>query len=73
MDRLLGALITRAKRRGLAGEPLWLAVAGAAWLVRRGRNQPKRPLWSGRLAPGERLQISVREPGAAESAATSGE
>jgi hypothetical protein len=73
VDRILGVLISRATRRGLAGEPLWLAVAGAAWLVRRGRNRRPRPAWSGRLGPGQRLQISVLDAGASGSAAHNGE
>jgi hypothetical protein len=64
VDRLLGSLVSRAARRGFGGEPLWLAVAGAAWLVRRGRNQRNKVAWSGRLGPGERLVIAVAEPGA---------
>jgi len=66
VDRLLRTLVTRAWRRGVAGEPLWLAVAGAAWLVRRGRTRRDAPAWSGRLSPGERLVIAVsdrRTPG----------
>ena len=42
MDRLLRVLVTRAMRRGFAGEPIWLAVAAAAWLVRRGRRPGRR-------------------------------
>jgi len=62
VDRLLRSLVSRAARRGLAGEPLWLAVAGAAWLVRRGRTRREAPAWSGRLMPGERLVIAVSDP-----------
>ena len=51
MDRLLRILVTRAMRRGRGGEPIWLAVAGAAWLVRRGlksrgRGGLERARWS---------------------------
>ena len=73
MDRLLRALVTRATRRGFAGEPVWLAVAAAAWLVRRSRTSNKDVAWSGRLRPGQQLVISVAEPGAAPTAPTGGE
>jgi hypothetical protein len=62
MDRLLSRLVRRALRRGLAGEPVWLAVGVAAWLVRRARNRGPDVVWSGRLEPGERLVISSRGP-----------
>jgi len=52
-------LVTRAMRRGRAGEPIWLAVAGAAWLVRRGIKSRDQVAWSGRLEPGQRLVIAV--------------
>jgi len=62
VDRLLRSLVSRAARRGFAGEPLWLAVAGAAWLVRRSRTRREAPAWRGRLAPGEGLVIAVSDP-----------
>ncbi|HXZ62933.1 MAG TPA: hypothetical protein VEG62_09335 [Acidimicrobiales bacterium] len=68
MDRLLRLLVRRSMRRGLAGEPLWLAVAGAAWLVHRTLSRPVEPAWSGRLRPGQRLVVDVvdaRHPPAA--------
>ncbi|HUY64211.1 MAG TPA: hypothetical protein VMV14_06800 [Acidimicrobiales bacterium] len=64
MDRLLGALVTRGVRRGLGGEPLWLAVGLAAWLVRRARRSEPPVVWSGRLAPGQSLVIGARGPDA---------
>lgn len=62
MNRLLGTLVSRAVRRGIAGEPLWLAVAAAAWLVRRSRRTDPDPLWRGRLRPGEHLDVRVHGP-----------
>jgi len=59
VDRLLRMLVSRAMRRGRAGEPIWLAVAGAAWLVRRSLKSRDQVAWSGRVHPGERLVISV--------------
>jgi hypothetical protein len=50
-----------ARRRGLAGEPLWLAVAIAAWLVRRSLRQSP-PMWSERLEPGDQLTVTTMEP-----------
>ncbi len=59
MDRLLGFLVTRAVRRGRAGEPIWLAVAAAAWMVRRTLKSREPVAWSGRVEPGQRLVIAV--------------
>jgi hypothetical protein len=73
MDRLLRTLVSRAARRGLAGEPVWLAVAAAAWLVRRARSQRDEVVWSGRVEPGERIVIAVGDPGAAQPAPAGGE
>ena len=64
MDRLLRALASRAARRGMGGEPLWLAVAVAAWLVRRARNQRDEVVWRGRVEPGQRLVVAVAGHGA---------
>jgi hypothetical protein len=64
MDRLLKRLVTRAMRRGLAGEPVWLVVGVVAWLVRRARARGPAVVWSGRLEPGERLLLSSRGPDA---------
>jgi hypothetical protein len=68
VDRLLRTLVTRAARRGFAGEPLWLGVAAAAWLVRRGRSRGPDVAWRGRVRPGERLVITVTERGASAAA-----
>lgn len=56
----MARLVSRAGRRGFAGDPVWLAVAVAAWLVQRSRRtQPV--VWRGRLAPGQRLVITSRD------------
>ena len=73
MDRLLGALVSRAMRRGRGGEPLWLAVAAAAWMVRRTMKSRDKVAWSGRLHPGESVVIAVGDPGGAGTAARGGE
>jgi hypothetical protein len=62
VDRLLRSLVTRSLRRGLAGEPIWLAVAVGVWLVRRARNAGPEVIWEGRVAPGQRLTITTTEP-----------
>ena len=59
MDRVLGLLVTRAMRRGRGGEPIWLAVAAAAWMVRRTLKNRDQVAWSGRVEPGQRLVIAV--------------
>ncbi|MDE3085190.1 MAG: hypothetical protein KGJ77_00360 [Acidobacteriota bacterium] len=61
MDRLLRSLVSRGLRRGFAGEPWWLALAVAAWLVRRARQRGPEVVWSGRIAAGERLVVSAWE------------
>jgi hypothetical protein len=75
MDWILAALVSRAIRRGRAGDPLWLAVGAAAWMLRRTLkdNDKSRVAWSGRISPGERLQISVGDPGQPGMSATDGE
>jgi hypothetical protein len=62
MDRLLRSVGSRALRRGMGGEPIWLAVAIALWLVRRARSQGPEVVWKGRVEPGQRLEIITSEP-----------
>jgi hypothetical protein len=70
VDRLLRSLASRSLRRGLAGEPIWLAVAIGVWLVRRARNSGPEVIWEGRVSPGQRLTITTSDP---TSPAPSGE
>ena len=72
MDRHLAQLVSRAMRRGFAGEPVWLAVAVAAWLVRRARNRPAPVVWKGKVSPGERLVIATVDPRAPDTVGTGG-
>jgi hypothetical protein len=72
VDRILRLLVSRAARRGFAGEPLWLAVAGAAWLVRRARSKGSPVVWKGKVGPGERLLISTVDPEAPDAAGAGG-
>jgi hypothetical protein len=62
VDRVLATLVSRAFRRGVRGEPLWLAVGAGLWLVRRMRNKDDSVVWSGKLDPGQKLVIRTREP-----------
>ncbi len=62
MDTFLAAVVTRAMRRGMKGEPLWLAVGVGAWLIRRSRKKGEEKVWSGRLEPGQRLVITSTDP-----------
>lgn len=49
-------------RRGMSGEPIWLAVGVALWLVRRARQQGPEVVWKGEVRPGQRLEIITSEP-----------
>ncbi|HZU79857.1 MAG TPA: hypothetical protein VE991_08065 [Acidimicrobiales bacterium] len=62
MDGILGWLTTRAWRRGRGGEPVWLAVAAAAWLVRRTLRDRDAVVWRGEVAPGESLTVTTVAP-----------
>lgn len=48
-------------RRG-AGEPVWIAVAAAVWLVRRQAARSGSVLWRGTVGSDEVLTVSVRSP-----------
>jgi hypothetical protein len=68
VDRVLRLLGSRAARRGWAGEPVWLAVAVAAWLVRRARVRGSPVVWKGKLGPGEGVVITTLDPRAPDTA-----
>ena len=68
MERLLRSLTSKGLRRGLAGEPVWLAVGLASWLVRRARRRPPEVVWRGRIRPGERILVSSWVDGASPPA-----
>jgi hypothetical protein len=61
-DRLLGRLVSRSFRRGLAGEPVFLVLGAAAWLVVRSRSKDRPVVWSGTLKEGERLVLTSLGP-----------
>jgi hypothetical protein len=62
VDRLLRTLVSRSLKRGLAGEPIWLAVAVGVWLVRRARKSGPEVIWEGRVSPGQRLVVTTSDP-----------
>jgi hypothetical protein len=72
VDRLLRTLVTRSFRRGLAGEPIWLAVAVGVWLIRRARNAGPEVIWEGRVSPGQRLIVTTSDPTSTDSASSGG-
>jgi hypothetical protein len=61
MDVLLRRLLRAAVRRGLAGDWTWLVIAACAYVLRRALNDEGDVVSSLRIAPGEKLLISVRE------------
>ncbi|MHB1504299.1 MAG: hypothetical protein ACYCTL_09505 [Acidimicrobiales bacterium] len=62
MKRLVDALRSRAFRRGVAGDPVWLGAAVMLWLVARARRSDSEIVWSGKLDPGEALTVLVESP-----------
>ena len=72
MDRILRTLVTRSFKRGMAGEPIWLAVAVGAWLVRRARRAGPEVIWQGRVSPGQRLVVTTTDPFSSDPAPSGG-
>lgn len=63
MDALLRRLTRIGLRRGLSGEHwAWLLLAGAAFLLRRTREE-EGPATTLELAPGERYLVRLVDPG----------
>jgi hypothetical protein len=63
MDLLLRRLIRSAARRGMSGEHwAWFVIAGAALVLRRARRRQDPLVYSSRVAPGDRLLVSVQSP-----------
>lgn len=64
VDRLLRRMTRSGLRRGIGGEGwVWLALAGAALVVRRARRTD-RPTATIDLRPGDRYVVSLLPPGA---------
>ena len=65
MDIVLRRFLRAGVRRGLAGNWYWFLLAGATFFLRRVLNDRSSVVSSVKVAPGERLIISVRDPKAA--------
>ncbi len=62
LERQLSRLVRHALRRGMGERSLpWLGIAAVAFVVRRGLRdvEPVRRL---RIKPGQRVDVTVREP-----------
>jgi hypothetical protein len=64
IDRLLRLARTTAWARGIRrGQPVWLVVGLAAWLLNRVRsNRSPRPVYTEELQPGGSVVISHQAP-----------
>ncbi|MGH9090352.1 MAG: hypothetical protein ACRDZR_03075 [Acidimicrobiales bacterium] len=64
MDALLRRLVRTGLRHGLAGEHwTWLALALAAFVLRRARRAGRDAVVSLQVEPGERYLVTLSEPG----------
>ncbi|HEX3793761.1 MAG TPA: hypothetical protein VHV57_04600 [Acidimicrobiales bacterium] len=61
MDALLRRLIRSAMRRGMAGDWVWLALAGSAFVLRRVLSDKGGVISTVKVEPGEQLLITVRD------------
>ena len=62
MDILLRRFLRAGVRRGVAGNWYWFLLAGATFYLRRVLNDRTTVVSSVRVAPGEQLLITVRDP-----------
>jgi hypothetical protein len=62
MDVLLRRFLRAGVRRGLAGNWYWFLLAGSTFILRRALNDRGGAISTLKLAPGEQLLISVRDP-----------
>ncbi len=62
MDILLRRFLRAGVRRGLAGNWYWFTLAGATFFLRRVLNDRSSVVSSVKVAPGEQLLITVRDP-----------
>ena len=62
MDILLRRFLRAGVRRGLAGNWYWFMLAGATFYLRRVLNDRSAVVSSVKVAPGEQLLITVRDP-----------
>lgn len=62
IDALLALVARKGFRRGMGGDWAWLALAGAAYVLRRARRRDD-PSTTLTLHPGDRYLVSVHQPG----------
>lgn len=62
MDIVLRRFLRAGVRRGLAGNWYWFMLAGATFFLRRVLNDRSSVVSSVKVAPGEQLLITVRDP-----------
>jgi hypothetical protein len=61
VDYLLRRLVKVATRKGMRGEHwAWFALAAGAYVLQRARRRPDPIVYSRRVAPGDRLLVSIR-------------
>ena len=68
MDILLRRFLRAGVRRGLGGNWYWFFLAGATWFLRRVLSDRTSAVSSVKVAPGEQVLITVRDPKAAPAA-----
>jgi len=62
VDIVLRRFLRAGVRRGLAGNWYWFMLAGATFFLRRVLNDRSSVVSSVKVAPGEQLLITVRDP-----------
>ena len=62
VSKVLSRLKSYGMRRGLKGDAIWLAVGIVSWLLLREKARSLRPVWRGKVAAGEKLEITVGSP-----------
>ena len=68
MDFLLRRFLRAGVRRGLGGNWYWFFLVGATWFLRRVLSDRSSAVSSVKIAPGEQVVITVRDPKAAPAA-----
>ena len=68
MDILLRRFLRAGVHRGLGGNWYWFFLVGATWFLRRVLNDRSSAVSSVKIAPGEQVLITVRDPKAAPAA-----
>jgi hypothetical protein len=68
VDFLLRRFLRAGVRRGLGGNWYWFCLVGATWFLRRVLSDRSSAVSSVKIAPGEQVLITVRDPKAAPAA-----